>query len=543
MRVVEKEYEMKYTNGFFQLDIRKDGVYAYIYPAKEGGRGIAIQEFAAYLEKCGIRGYNLSELNNAVSKADKETEIFVSSEVIGEVPEMAMVRVTNEGMVAVVRFYPPSKNGKYMTENDILNELERAKVTYGISKKVLYAYMAGRQFCRDIPIAKGKAVVPGRDAEIIYKFNTDPTAKPLLLEDGSVDFHQLNIFVSIKKGDLLAELIPEQEGAPGINVFGEEVYPPKAKKRSLKFGKNIILSDDQTKIFSEIDGDVKLTGDTVFVSGTYNVPADVDASTGDIRYKGNVHVTGNVRAGFAVEASGDIEVDGVVEGAVLKAGGNIVLKRGVQGMGKGILQAENDIITKFLESCTVKAGRVINAGSSLHSDLTAGETVIVSGKKGFLIGGNVSAGKRIEASVFGNKMNTVTTLKVGVDPEMLEKFKKLAMTIKEKQKEVLKHRQIVQVTRKRMEEGRKTAMRQTDLTKLADRGVKKLEEELERESAQYIALKKEIENNMDGRVVVNRMIYPGVCIYISNRVYSVKDIQKRCQFRTDGADVVSTSIV
>lgn len=186
MRVVEKEYEMKYTNGFFQLDIRKDGVYAHIYPAKEGGRRIVIQEFAAYLEKCGIRDYNLSELNNIVSKVDKETEIFVSSEIIEEVPEMAMVRVANEGMVAVVRFYPPSKNGKYMTENDILNELERAKVTYGISKKVLYAYMAGRQFCRDILIAKGKAVVPGRDAEIIYKFDTDPTAKPLLLDRKSV---------------------------------------------------------------------------------------------------------------------------------------------------------------------------------------------------------------------------------------------------------------------------------------------------------------------------------------------------------------------
>lgn len=140
-------------------------------------------------------------------------------------------------------------------------------------------------------------------------------------------------------------------------------------------------------------------------------------------------------------------------------------------------------------------------------------------------------------------MNTVTTLKVGVDPDLLEQLKKLTIAIKEKQKEVLKYRQTVQVTQKRMEEGRKTAMRQTDLAKLADRSFKRLEEELERESAQYMALKKEIENNIDGRVVVNRMIYPGVSIYISNRVYQVKDIQKRCQFKTDGADVVSTSIV
>ena len=37
---------MKYTNAFFQLDIRSNGVYVHIYPAKDGGKPIVIQEFA-----------------------------------------------------------------------------------------------------------------------------------------------------------------------------------------------------------------------------------------------------------------------------------------------------------------------------------------------------------------------------------------------------------------------------------------------------------------------------------------------------------------
>lgn len=174
--------------------------------------------------------------------------------------------------------------------------------------------------------------------------------------------------------------------------------------------------------------------------------------------------------------------------------------------------------------------------------MNAGEMVIVSGKKGFLIGGSVSAGKKIEASVFGNKMNTATTLKVGIDPAVLEQFKKLTIAIKEKQEALLKQHKIVPVVRKRIEEESNFMSRQRNLTKPAVGDLKLLEDELERESAQYIKLKKEIENNADRRIVVNRMIYPGVCIYISNRVYPVKDIQKRCQFRTDGADVVSISI-
>lgn len=533
---------MKYTNGFFQLDIRDDGVYAHIYPAKQNGKPIVIQEFAEYIEKCGIRDYNLPEINKAIEKATEEVDIFVSKDKISEIPETAKVWVTSDRMMAVIRFYPPSMNGKYMTERDIINELQRLDVKFGISEKVIKAYIAGRQFCRDIPIAKGKAVVLGKNAEITYHFNTNPTSKPQLLEDGTVDFHQLNLFSSVKNGDLLAELTPDVPGEPGIDVFGNPVPAPKVQKKVLKYGRNIRITEDKTQLYSEVDGDVKLEGDTVFVSNTYTVAADVDASTGDINYNGNVVVTGNVRSGFTVEATGDIQVNGVVEGAVLKAGGNIVLKRGVQGMGKGSLEAGHDIVTKFIESCYVQAGNIINTGSSLHSDLVAEENIIVSGKKGFVIGGTISAGKRIEASVFGNKMNTPTVLKVGVKPEVMERFKELTAQIKEEQEEILTQKQVLESLKKKIKEGHKLLPNQVVLAKQAGESFKTLGESLEKDSAEYMLLKKEIEENTNGRVVVNHAVYPGVHIYISNRVYPVKDIRSRCQFRIDGADVVITAI-
>lgn len=533
---------MKYTNGFFQLDIRENGVYAHIYPEKDGGKKIIIQEFAEYLEKCGVHNYNLSELNRIISQATQEIDVFVSSDKITEVSEMAKVRVTDDRMLAIIRFYPPSKNGKYMSERDILNELSRVEVCHGISLKVVKAYLAGRQFCRDIPIAKGKSVVQGKDASIEYFFHTNPTAKPKLNEDGSVNFHELNLFTSVKSGDLLARLTPEVTGVDGTDVYGKPIHPFKVKKRSLKYGRNIRLSEDKLEIYSEVDGDVKLEKDTVFVSNTYTVPADVDASTGDISYNGNVTVSGNVRAGFRVEATGDIEVNGIVEGATLIAGGNIVIKRGAQGMGKANLEAGYDIVAKFIESCNVKAGHVINTGSSLHSNLNAGTAVIVSGRKGFLIGGTISAGQKIEACVIGNKMNTQTILKVGVEPEVMERFKELTLSIKEKQEEMVKSKQILETIKKKLKEGQKVLPNQIMLAKQAGESLLTLQKTLDVESEEYITLKKEIENNKDGRVIVDYIIYPGVCIYISNRVYPVKDNRSRCQFRVDGADVVTAPI-
>ena len=137
---------MKYTNSYFQLNIRENGVYLHVYPEKDGGKKLNIQEIVAYLDKCGVSGYDAAELNRNLSVIKEEKDVFVSPEKISEVDEMAEIRVTPDRMMAVIRFYAPSVNGKYMTEKDILNELKRVNISYGVAEKVIRAYLAGRQF-------------------------------------------------------------------------------------------------------------------------------------------------------------------------------------------------------------------------------------------------------------------------------------------------------------------------------------------------------------------------------------------------------------
>ena len=66
---------------------------------------------------------------------------------------------------------------------------------------------------------------------------------------------------------------------------------------------------------------------------SYEVQADVDPTTGNIYFVGNVIIRGNVLSGFSVEAGGNVEVWGVVEGAVIKAGGDIISKKRHAGDG------------------------------------------------------------------------------------------------------------------------------------------------------------------------------------------------------------------
>ena len=136
---------MKYTNGFFQLDVRKDGVFAHIYPARENGKKIVSREFFEYLDRCGIQKYDMKHLHQIISEATDECDVFVTDEIISEVNEQALVRISEDKMLAVIRFYPPSKGGKYMSEREILNELEKKKIKFGIAQKIIQAYLQGRQ--------------------------------------------------------------------------------------------------------------------------------------------------------------------------------------------------------------------------------------------------------------------------------------------------------------------------------------------------------------------------------------------------------------
>ena len=77
-------------------------------------------------------------------------------------------------------------------------------------------------------------------------------------------------------------------------------------------------------------------------------------------------------------------VEGVVEGAVLTAGGHIILKRGIQGMEhRGVLKATGNIISRFIESATVEAGGYVSADAIMHSKVVAKSDITVDGKKGY----------------------------------------------------------------------------------------------------------------------------------------------------------------
>jgi hypothetical protein len=481
------------------------------------------------------------ELKNRMAKITEPTEIKLNSKEQLPENEYLSILVSPDSMEAIGIFFPPSNKGKLMTKADILSDLAHAGIKHGIQERIIDAYLAGRQFCIKIPLAKGTKVREGKSAFITYNFNTDINTKPRMQEDGSVDFHHLDMISHVAKGDVLATLTPADFGDDGTDVYGGVIHPKKVVEKKLRFGKNIEPSEDGTKLYSLVDGHASLANGMVFVSDTYEVPADVGVASGDIEYDGNVEVKGNVDTGFSVKAKGDIIVNGVVEAAYLEAGGKIILKRGIQGMGKGVLKAGDSVISRFLESCEVESGGSVTADAIMHSKVRAVGDVTATGKKGMIAGGEVVTQANISARVLGATMGTQTLLETGIDKAIVERYKEINKAIEGMQEEMEKSLQVLALYKKKIQSG---VIDDETKKKLltAKKTYEDLGKELEKQKDESQALKKEIESYQSGRIKFSGTAYPGVRVSISDVFYTVKDELARGQFVREKGEIKLASL-
>lgn len=527
---------MRYKNGLFQLIHKEDGTYLKLYPPVKDGTLVDINDIIFYLDHIKLEEVDLKELKQAVDELkDTPTEYKLTGKKVYPENEYLKLTINRDKTRVIARFYPPSNKGKLISREEILSDLEHNGVRHGILEHNIDIYLKARQFCTDFIIAKATEPIQGKDAIITYHFSTEITSKPTINEDGSVDFHHIDNINHIESGALLATLEPAELGTPGIDISGGPIKQAKVVVKTLKHGRNIHLSDDQTKMYSDVAGHVSLVEDKVFVSNTYEVPADVSTATGDIFYDGNVHVVGNVITGFKIEAKGDIIVDGVVEGATLIAGGQIVLRRGIQGMNRGELHAEGNIVTKFIENSKVYAGGDITTDAIMHSEVFAKGDVVSAGKRGLIIGGTVKSEGNVSMKVAGSTMGTKTLVEIGMDPALLEEYKELDKQMVVMAEEIEKHDKIVGVYAKKVKKGEKLEEDKMKQYQIAKKSIELLKQNIENAQERSAELREKMEQHSRGRIKVSDIAYPGVKIVITNTTYFVRSELHRTQFVKDRA--------
>lgn len=528
-------------NAYYQIVNDEFGTKLKVFPPTDGGSAaIDVQLLMEYLNfhKIPFQTKDLAPITGAI----KEPLIInLSSQRSLPINEDFKVTIAEGNMKAVCNFVPPSNDGRHLTKSDIIEEIKHKKVVFGIDEAVIDAYVENPQYLEDIVVAVGQEPRHGRDAWIEYFFNTDLKARPTLNEDGSVDFFNLNIINHCDAGELLARLHPEDRGDDGADVLGNKIKPRSVKHDILRFNKNVQLSEDRLEIFAIESGHVSLVEGRVFVSNVIEVE-NVDTSTGNIEYDGNVQVNGNVNSNFVIKATGNVEVRGVVEGAIIEAGGNITIAKGMNGMSKGVLKAKGNIIAKFLENSSVEANGYVESGSIMHCHVMAGTEVHVNGRKGFISGGHVSATSLIEVKTLGSEMGTDTVVEVGVSPVVKKRHKELNDQIANDMKIIERAVPILEAARDKYQAGKELGETQIE-------NVRELTEVIKSKRATLALARGELEeldlllgDEKPAQVVVQKIVYPGTKIIISDVSKIIKESIQYCRFIRSKGDVKMVSM-
>lgn len=531
-------------NGYFQIGCTGGGTVIKLVKPEDGGREVSAKDIANYLALHDITydaGLLTKGIQAAAAAANREFLFLVNKELVSEIRESYELSVDPDRMSATAVFYPPSMKGERMTPSELMNDLRHKGIIFGICEKEIEEFFKTPRYMTEFVVAQGTQARNGTDARIEYYFETDLQAKPTLSEDGSVDFFHLNTISHCRKGDVLAKLFPEDSGEPGKSIYGEIVKPREVRHGSLKFGRNITLSQDRLTITSDVNGHVRLVDDKVFVSDVLEVE-NVDTATGNIEYEGSVQINGNVVTNFSVKAKGNVEIRGVVEGATIEAEGDIIIARGMNGMGKGMLKAGGNVVAKYLENATVKADGYISTESILHSTVMAGTEINVTGKRGFITGGRVSAGTLVHVKTLGSQMGADTIVEVGADPSVKLRIQELQKLVIEHKKEIEVSHPVLTATMQKLQNRVKLRPDQIKYFQEMLQEENRRKQEMEAALQEIEQLQIVLDQGAAAKVEVTGEVFSGTKICIGDVSMVVKNPMNYCKFIKSQGDVKMTAL-
>ena len=528
------------SNLPINLEFSQDGekVLAKVDQSRAQGMPIVSDQVLMALEDIGAQDFEIDygAIDRLIQNQNQNLQpMSIAMKVDGKVE----VSLAANKMEASVKMTAP-KGGRHVEVEDVMAALARNGVKQGIKKDVIENIVMQQWYNEKVVVAEGSAPEDGVDGKINYLFETEATKpRPTIDEEGEVDFYELNIVSNVRIGDPLAEKTPPTNGKNGMTIFGEEIGARPGKDVPFPIGKGVTFSkENPNMIVAQIAGQPRLQANKIHVYPVYEVQGDVDFSTGNIDFVGDVIVRGGVIEGFVVKAEANITVFGPVAGSILEAGGNVILHKGMHGQDKGVINAGEDVNAKFLEHTTVKAGGDIYASDGvIQCNVTAKKNIICQGKKGLIIGGRVSAGEEVRARVIGNYLATPTEVEAGGSPKVRDELRQIEAQKKalklnlDRTEKGVKSLKLVQERQGALPPDKKDLLLQLTRAQFHLMGqLKKLEQREEE-------LEEILSSSYKGKVTVSDNIYPGVKLIIKQAVLHVRDMINSTTFYEQDGEI------
>ncbi len=495
-------------------------------------------------------GVESSQTEIAEENKTQIDEGFVDRDLFANAPEIfkneditgadIYLEISSDEMKAELVF-PKTTGHLIVTRAKIERLFETNGVKQGIKEQVVerlasgYVPENGR-----ILVAEGTPAVQGKDGYYYFMFKTELPTMPKIKSDGSVDYKNVDLFELVEEGQKIAVFYPATSGNYGFTVKGKLITPVKGKNPPRITGSGFRMLDDGVTYIAAISGSISYNNYTIKISNLYHVKGDVTASSGNIRFNGDVHISGFVGSGVTVEAEGNIIIDGNVEAAIIKAGNDVLIRSGVSGRDEGIIKAGRNIYGKYFENIILRADNDIESNYILNCESIAMNKINVSGEKGAIVGGTTFAIYGINASVIGNQAEIKTVFDIGANKYFKQKVKDLEGEIEEASKKaiVLKNEMERLIAARGTEELKNLTLFQNVQASL----VGKLHEleELKSKRDEYVRTKEKAVTEIGIRV--KNYAYPGVSMKIDDKQLSLSDIVCEVFFRRQNDKVAMFSL-
>ena len=513
----------------FELIYNEDGVFLKPFP---GGKRPDIVDCMDFLKRKGLPSIPDTQLqtffnsgsDNLLRITDAREETILDEEIL--------VKLAEHNMEAYMELVPPDSKGELL-DGDKVEEIlrDRFHIEFGIDRQAIDALLNNRVYYMPALIARGREPVRGQDAKLEYHFTLEKSNQQVfeVESDGRINFRDRSKIESVKAGDVLVTRHPAGAGTDGSDVLGKPIIASRGKEVTLPFGKNVMISEDKLQLIAKVGGYIEIINDKIFISPTYIIRGDVDMKVGNVDFDGDVLITGNVNSGFTVKASGNITINGVVEGAFLESGGDIVLKKGIQGADMGKLHARGSLYAQFIHRANVDVEGKICADIILHSKIKCEGEMELTAKNGLLVGGSIDVGNSLVARNIGMESGVQTRIKLGISPRKRERYIEVGELLNDIRSNI-----------ERMDRALKSSTGKITGAEIRMEITKKMltmkKEQLALEK-EHEDLEKMIENAKEGCVHVLNKVYPGTRINIGSALYNVNSEETYVTYRNIGGSI------
>lgn len=328
------------------------------------------------------------------------------------------LHISSDKLYAWMLVFPPVGQGAELSRDMIHQALAAQGISYGLDTALVdrISHDRDRYFCLYL-VATGKPAFDGRNGNIVDYFPRVLQRTLEVNEFGQVDYTSLNLICNAEEGQEVCRLIRPTDGEPGRTVTDQEIPAKNGKDVPLPKGRNTEISEDGEALIATMPGHVEFTGRCFQIKPVLDIDGDVDFSTGNIKFVGDVNIKGDVLSGFSVKAMGNIYVGGVVEsGSSVESGGDLTVVKGILGGGTTIIRSSRCVFSKYIENAIISVKENLQTDCVVNSKVYCGGEVVVRSGRGSIMGGRTWAAKKISASAVGAKSEVRTAVALGGRP-------------------------------------------------------------------------------------------------------------------------------